>query len=358
MSINYLKDEDEIHHISHLLKHAGKYPVLKKDAEAALVARAQGTDAKDKFLAKTTLLNHNFRIIIKIAKKFSGQGVPLEDLVQEGCDGFLHAVDLFDLSRGFKLSTYAHRWIEQRVRRAIENKSKMAKIPSNKLADICQLKKAYKAFVEEENRPPTSRELGDILGIGYEKAEQLGRLTYDHVSLDSESEEEESLPLINYLMDEKPAPEINTEQGADREYINNLLYCLSKEDQDFIRLRFGFLDDRERTPKEMAALLRISLKEAKSREEFILKRLRESSNIEDINIPMECDLILVKYKTKNIDQLIDFILKTTNLSKREAFEAIRQPPGRLYYKISQHLAEEYSEQLYHIGAVTSLHPSV
>lgn len=350
-------DDNEIQTIQFLLTHASKYPVLKKPKERELIAIAQGMDKEAAHQAKVTLLNHNFKIIIKNAKAFTGQGVPLEDLIQEGCDGFLHSIDLFKLELGFKLSTYATNWIKQKVRRAIENKSKMAKIPSNKLAEICQLKKAYKNFVEEKNRNPSSKELADILGITREKAEQLGRLTHDYISLDTKSEEEEeALPLINYLMDEKPIPDFTVEGSIDKEYINNLLTCLSKDDQDFVKLRFGFLDDKERTAKEMSILLNISLKEAKDREKFILTRLRDSSDVSDINAEIRCNIVILDYSKSRVEEVVSFLKKPTRLSSIQILRLLGNLPSRILFDISQHLAEEYAMNLENMEVQVVIEP--
>lgn len=308
---------DDMKEIQHYCKRAAKFSILTKEEELELIRQTRSDDpavqeaykiiTKFKFgsqeaeeayeiirvrrctdpkvkRAYDDLVDRNLRLVIKKAKEFVGKGIPLNDLVQEGITGLVRAIEKFDPERGNKLSTYATRWIEQRVRRALENKSRLVKIPLNRLAQVTALKKAYKKYVEDENRPPSSEEIAEILGITEAEAQELGRFMYPSVSLDAEGGgEDENLSMINYLVDEKMLPEEKTEDWGDKSYVHSLLTLLSKDDSDFIKLSFGFLDNEPRNDREMASILKITTKEVKEKKKKILERLKETASYEDVN---------------------------------------------------------------------------
>jgi RNA polymerase primary sigma factor len=289
--LNYHKDDNkysEMDTISHLCARAAKFKILTPEEERELLIKTKSDDPKVVKKAFEDLVDRNLRLVIKKAKEFTGRGLPLEDLVQEGVTGLIRAIEKFDLSLENKLSTYATRWIEQRVRRALENKSRMVKIPLNRLAQITQLKKAYRKYIEDENRNPTPEEIAEILStpekrMTKEEALELGRYYNQHVSLDETTGEDDNLSMLNYIVDEKTPPEERVEHFTDKVYAENLLSFLTEADSKFIKLKYGFLDNKERTNREMAQLLGCSSKEIKDREQKIILRLQEISNYEDVN---------------------------------------------------------------------------
>lgn len=274
---------NEMETIRHLTRHAAKFPLLTAEEERVLIAQTKEADAKVVYKAFTALVNHNLRLVIKKAREFTGRGLPLEDLVQEGTTGLIRAVEKFDLDRKVKLSTYATRWIEQRVRRALENKSRLVKIPLNRLAQITALKKQYKKYIEDENRPPTSEEIAEILGISKKEAEEIGRMDYPHISLNKTAGDEDNLELLSFVEDESITAEEKAENFADKIYVEHILSFLTKEEQDFMRLKYGFLDNKERTSREMGQFLGITSKEVNEREKNILARLKSVADVECVN---------------------------------------------------------------------------
>jgi RNA polymerase sigma factor (sigma-70 family) len=269
--------------IKYLCDISSKYKLLTREEERHWLTLAHGEDEAAKKQAYHVLISRNLRLAIKISKRFTNRGLPLEDLVQEATLGIIRAIEKFELGKGTKFSTYATRWIEQKVRRALENKSRVVRIPGSKLAKITTLKKAYKEFIENVNMPPSSAEIADILEITKKEAEELGRLLYSHVSLDQTTGEDDNLSMLSYVVDESITPEEKVESFGDKVYVQNLISFLSKEDADFIKLKFGFLDNKERTNKEMSQLMQLSLKEVKDRETRILQRLQEIAEYESVN---------------------------------------------------------------------------
>lgn len=291
---NYVeKPYNEMVDIRYLCQASSDYPLLSPEEERKWLVLSKSDDPKVVKQAFDTLIMHNLRLVISHAIKFQGRGIELQDLVQEGVGrsgkegksgtGLVRAIELFNLDKGTKLSTYATQWIQQGIRRALENKSRVVKIPGHIQTKITRLKKAYKAYIEDQNRPPTSEEIAEILGITVAEAQELGRWYYPHASLDSSAEGEDSLSMVNYLIDEELLPEEKLENKQDKQYVSKLMKGLGKEDRDFIRLKYGFIDNKERTPREMAQILKIPVKEVKEREQRILQTLKEQADYESVN---------------------------------------------------------------------------
>lgn len=332
--------------IQELMKHAGKFPLLTREQEQELIEKAHSKDPALKKEAETIILNHNFRIIIKIARKYLGRGLDLEDLIQEGADGLLHAVEKFDLSTKNKLSTYAVWWIHQKMGRAVANKSRLVRVSTNVLAEVTKLKKVYMEFIVEENCPPTPQQLSERLNWPVKKVEELGRVVYPHTSLDETSGEDE-LPLISYVLDDKTLPEDKIEQSLDREYVLNLLHTLTEEEQFFIKYKYGFLDDKFRKDKEMSTYLKISSKEVKAREESILKKLKDIADLSKINSDILCDVVITGFG-KNPEKVLK-LLKSWN---KEIY--LGSSTYVVFSSISQHLGQEYKKSLESCGAFVRL----
>ena len=269
-----------------LLKYAGKFKVIEdRTIEARWIRLAQSKVPYIRKYARDFLVNHNLRLIIKEARKYQGRGVPLEDLINEGIHGFLYGLDKFDLSTGYKLSTYTYWWIRQNIGRLVENISRIARIPTNKLTDINRLNGEYYKFIVDHNRPPSSKELAEALGWTVVYVEELGRLVFPHVSLDQcVGGDEDSVPLIDYLEDHNStSPETLAEVEIDKEYVNQALEELSLEDRRFVKILFGFIDNKQRNDKEMASHFGITVNEVKKRKEEIFEILKTKIDPRRVN---------------------------------------------------------------------------
>lgn len=346
------QENNEIQDIRNLLEYAGKYRLLTKAEERRWIKLGQSQFRYVSLEGRKRMLRHNLRLVIKISRRFTGQNIPLADLVNEGCTGLLHAITKFDLTTPYKFSTYASIWIEQRIRRAIEKRSRIVKIPSNLLAQVIKLKKAYKKFVEEENRPPSSKEIAEILGIPVKKAEELGRLVYNHVSLDETIGEDDNLPLVNYVIDDSILPDDKVEQTADKEEAERLLSFLDEDDRDFMKLKFGFADKKQRNSKEMAALLRVSLKEVKDREVKIMALLKKHAEIERVNMDIYCDVVLTSIGDRT--ELMMTLKKQLGGTFLELSKKMDILPSKLKEKVSQHEAKYLIEVIERTGSVATV----
>ncbi len=352
------KDKDqrkeEIDSLKPLLKQVENLKTLTKEEERDLIAKAQAGDKR----AMDQLVKRNLRLVVHKAKKFMDKGVPLMDLVQEGSTGIIRAVEKFELDRNLKLSTYAVRWIEQRIRRVIEKRGRIIKIPANKLAEITAVKKAYKKYSEVHNKNPNSTVLAEILGISKDKVEELGRMLYQHVSLDESAGEDENLSMVDYIVDEHFLPDEHTESLADKEYVAYLLNFLTKKDRDFIRLKFGFLDGEERTDRQMSILLKMTIKDVKATEARVLAQLSEKANIHKVNFPVLCDIVLTEVPPGAKLNIINTLYNISSHSKTTISTLVNSPPSVLFDKVDQHRAVQIMESLEDAGAVVEITPSV
>lgn len=357
---------EEYEDIRSFSKISGKHRRLTTAEEKLLVRLSKSTNYIVSEKAKEKLIKHNLRLILKQLNPYIARGVEIADLVQEGCIGFLRGVEKYDPDREppIKLSTYVTWWIKQKMGRGIEKTSKVVKIPANRLKDINTLNKYYKNFTESQGRPPNSRELSQIMMKSEDKkftleyVEALGRVINPHVSLNSTSGEDDNLSMLDYLTDEKLLPEDKAEFTHDKQLLLGLLDSLSKEDRDFIKLKYGFIDGKDKTERQLSALLKIPVKEIKSRELQILSFLKNQSSIDQVNAEILCSLQLT-----SITSIVDTfptLKRITGLSTTETLNMLNNLPATIVKSIPQHLALEYKADLNLIGAkvlLTSQDPS-
>jgi RNA polymerase sigma factor (sigma-70 family) len=280
-----MTESQEYLKIRNLCELSSKHNVLTRERELEIIHQFHSEDPKEVAEATNLLVLHNLRLVIKRAKEFSGKGIPMEDLCQEGVTGIIRAVEKFEPARGNRLSTYMYMWIEQRMRRCIENKSRIVKIPLNVLAKMVALKKIYKKLQEDFNRPPTAEEIAALLGISPEEASELGRWDWDSISLDDEGEEgANTLSMLHYVVDVKDSAHDELEKKEDKAYLHALLGFLEKEDEGFLKLKYGLIDSKTRSNKEMGMLLKVPAKEIEAREQRILTFLGSIGNKECLNM--------------------------------------------------------------------------
>lgn len=237
-------------------------------------------------------INCNMRLVISIAKRFANRGLPVMDLIHEGIDGITHSLEKHDSTKSRKFSTYSTIWIEQRIRRAIENKSRLVRIPNNKLLIISKIKGVYRRLkLKYDGEAPTPEEIAEGLArldppviLSSKEVEEYGRLDQEFVSLDENVGEDENIAIVNYITyDSKYQPEEKIETNADKDYLNSLLNQLIIEDKKFMQLKYGFLDGYEKTPKQMSIILKKPLKEVNIIENRILDQLRNLIDKKKIN---------------------------------------------------------------------------
>jgi RNA polymerase primary sigma factor len=274
-------------------KIASKYAVLTKEEEKRLIALAQ-QDPPDKD-AWDKLIKHNIKLVIHIAKKYTNQGLTFEDLIQEGICGLIISIQKFDLRRG-ALSTYATWWIRQAITRAIDNTSRSVRIPIHRLNEYRVVRRVYREFVERWGVTPNSEELSILItraaeidpkkrlkAMSKEDVELLGRMLHPQVHLDESNSEDENLTMLDYLSTEEDAsPEAISEVSMNKERLLEVLNILPDEERNFIMIKFGLIDGKERDRKDM----RMSETEVQKKTEAILAKLSQVARREDFNLDL------------------------------------------------------------------------
>lgn len=352
MANKYTKDDnsEENKDLKFIFKYADSVEQLTKEEEYTLIAEIQSGDPSRKKKAMDTIVERNLKLVVKMAKKFTGQGIPLVDLVNEGATGVMRAAEKFDMRRGLKFSTYASPWIKQRMGRSISRGGRLIKISETVLKDCTDLKRTYRRMVEEDGVSPTSQELSEELGISRDKAEELGRMLNDLESLDKPFGEDENLTLVDYLEDQDQTPEEWAESSADTEYINGLLHLLSKSDADFIKLKYGFVDHEIKTDRTMSILLKIPMKEVKERENEILETLRNQASVFEVNMSIPCNVIITEIPSNNYRDVVYCLWDLLDLDFTQIRLMLNNTPTTIKSNLNQHTALDFKQQLEAAGA--------
>jgi len=251
--------------ISLYLKEIGRVPLLTAEEEVSLAKRMErgrearqkltlgvdDLDERDKLLlavkdgqaAQEHLIKANSRLVVSVAKKYVGRGVPFLDLIQEGNIGLIRAVKKFDYRRGYKFSTYATWWIRQAVTRAIADQGRTIRVPVHMYEQINRLTRTSRQLVQELGRDPTTEEIAERLGVPPRKVEQIIRVSQRPLSLEMPVGEEEDSYLGDFIEDdEAESPTDSASQTMLRQVIDEIFESLTPREVRILQLRFGLVD--------------------------------------------------------------------------------------------------------------------
>ncbi|WP_322798911.1 sigma-70 family RNA polymerase sigma factor [Thermoflexus sp.] len=279
------------------LKEIGRIPLLTPEEEVALAQRiergrqaerrlAQGNlsieeqrrleeIAKDGRAAQDHLILANTRLVISVAKKYMGRGLPFSDLIQEGNIGLIRAVKKFDWRRGHKFSTYATWWIRQAVTRAIADQSRTIRVPVHMGDQISKLLRLQQQLAQELGRDPTVEELAEAMAVPPSRVEQLLQMARQPVSLEMPTDDEEESVLGDFIEDRGMAsPSEAVSQRMLREILHEALATLSPREVRILKLRYGLVDGRMYTLEEVGRKLGVTRERVRQIEAQALARLR------------------------------------------------------------------------------------
>jgi len=256
------------------LREIGTINLLNQDEEIELARRvANGDD-----VAKQDLINANLRLVVSIAKKYTGQGLLFLDLIQEGNTGLIRAAEKFDYTKGFKFSTYATWWIKQGITRAIADQSRTIRVPVHMVETIYKVKKVSRMLMQELGRKPSDEEVADRTDIPLENIVAIRKYSQIPLSLEMPIGDEDSSQLGDFIEDKNlESPDNVTMRNILREELLKSMGILTEREQMILKLRFGFDDGRPRTLEEVGRVYNVTRERIRQIEEKALRKLRHPS---------------------------------------------------------------------------------
>ena len=261
------------------LKEIGQVRLLSADEEVELAKRVSEGDQK----AKNKLTEANLRLVVSIAKKYSGRGLHILDLIQEGNTGLIRAVDKFDWTKGNKFSTYATWWIRQAITRAIADQARTIRVPVHMVEVINKATRCNRKLVQELGREPTVEEIAAELGLPVEKIIEANRTAADTLSLDTPVGDEEDTSIGSFVEDERtPGPADATSNALLAEALKEILDTLTEREADVLRMRFGMYDGRTHTLEEVGQIFGVTRERIRQIENKAIRKLRHPSRAKKI----------------------------------------------------------------------------
>ncbi len=255
----------------HKLNNGGEMkPALRRDLNALV---------KDGKAAKQQLISANLRLVVSVAKKYTGRGMTLLDLVQEGNLGLIRAVEKFDYAKGYKFSTYATWWIRQAIGRAMADQARTIRIPVHLVEQLNRLTRQQRQLVTTLGREPTEEELAEALDIAVETVIDLRRISQDTVSLETAVGDDGESVLGDFIEDaDAVVPADAAAYGAMQDELHVILRGLPEREREVIRLRYGLVDGRQHTLAEVGSRLGLTRERIRQIEKETLRELRSGNS--------------------------------------------------------------------------------
>ena len=253
------------------LKEIGTVPLLSAEEELRLAKRKAEGDP----IAKDRLIEANLRLVVSIAKRYTGRGMSFLDLVQEGNLGLIKGVEKFDYTKGYKLSTYATWWIRQSVTRALADQARTIRVPVHMVETINKMSKMQRKLTLELGYEPSVAELSEALEMTEDKVMEIMQIAREPASLETPIGEEDDSNLGDFVADGNVVtPEGNVESVMLREHIDTLLGDLKERERQVIVLRFGLEDGHPRTLEEVGKEFNVTRERIRQIEAKALRKLR------------------------------------------------------------------------------------
>ena len=256
------------------LKEIGRVPLLTAGQEMALAKAARAGDAD----ARRALSEANLRLVVSVAKRYAGRGLPFLDLIQEGNLGLMKAAEKFEPERGFKFSTYATWWIRQAITRAIADQARTIRIPVHMVETINKVIRVSRQLLQELGHDPSAEEIAAEMNMPVDKVRDILKIAQEPVSLETPIGEEEDSHLGDFIPDEDASePSEAASFSLLKEQLMEVLDTLTPREKKVLELRFGIVDGRTRTLEEVGKEFNVTRERIRQIEAKALRKLRHPS---------------------------------------------------------------------------------
>ena len=253
------------------LKEIGKIPLLTFEEERALANKIAAGDEE----AVDTMVMHNLRLVVSIAKKYTGCGLSLLDLIQEGNTGLIEAAHKYDVNKGFRFSTYATWWVRQKIGRALSDQSRSIRIPAHIAELVSRIKKVTGILIQKLGRTPTEEELAEVLGVEVDKVKVALDMSQAVSSLDVPVGDDDETTVGDLQADhgaQNPMTSLIAE--ANKQVIESVLATLNEREANVLRLRFGMETDHAHTLEEIGEKMGVTRERVRQIEVKALRKMR------------------------------------------------------------------------------------
>lgn len=264
------------------MREMGQFSMLSADEEIKLANRIAEGDQS----AKNELVEANLRLVVSLARHYQGCGLSYQDLIQEGNIGLIKAAEKFDVSKGFRFSTYASWWIKQALSRAIADQSRTIRIPVHMTENINKFKKTERELLSQLNREPKIKEIADAMGISEKQAKEIQSYIVEPTSLDIQVGDDDDTTIGSFIEDTHFInPESAYIKESNGDVVNAVLDTLSDREANILRLRFGIGGKKAMTLEEVGKEYGLTRERIRQIEAKALRKLRHPSRA---NILKEC----------------------------------------------------------------------
>ncbi len=263
--------------VKQYLKEIGTYPLLTAEQELTLAERVAHGDQQ----ARKKLIEANLRLVVSIGKRYSNQGLPLLDLIQEGNIGLMRAAQKFDYRRGFRFSTYATWWIRQAITRAVAEHSRTIHVPVHIVEQIYKIKRIARRMYQEQGIEPLPEQLAAEVGLSKDRVLELLSVSDQPISLDAPVAEDEQYHLSDTLEDFSMSPQVDQlSQRILREYIERAITILNPRERTIIEMRYGLIDGHSHTLDDVSVIFQLTRERIRQIEVKALRKMRYPERFE------------------------------------------------------------------------------